>query len=254
MKLLVTIDYNTAWGEELVLCHGGKRYPMAYAGEGQWTLEVARFNPGKSSEYSYEVVCEGKTIRTEWRKHLLVLPEGAAPKTLVLNDKWNARPDDASFYSSAFTNAIFGRGSEKKVKQTKDANVVLSVLAANVRPNEVLALAGSSKALGNWKKVLPFDGTEYPQWNISLNVTDVFEYKLVIADKNTLEPIAWEDRENRWFTAVPQKDEVVVDGTIQACFHGRNWRGAGTAIPVFSLRTAEDFGVGEFYDLKKMVD
>ena len=254
MKLLVTIDYNTAWGEELVLCHGGKRYPMAYAGEGQWTLEVARFNPEKASEYSYEVVCDGKTIRTEWRKHILALPEGAAPKTLVLNDKWNARPDDASFYSSAFTNAIFGRGAEKKAKQAKDANVVLSVLAANVRPNEVLALAGSGKALGNWKKVLPFDGTAYPQWNISLNVSEVFEYKLVIADKKTLEPVAWEDRENRWFTAVPQKDEVVVDGTVQACFHGRNWKGAGTAIPVFSLRTAEDFGVGEFYDLKKMVD
>ena len=37
-------------------------------------------------------------------------------------------------------------------------------------------------------------------------------------------------------------------------FYGRNWKGAGTAIPVFSLRSAEDFGVGEFYDLKKMVD
>ena len=75
MKLLVTIDYNTAWGEELVLCLGGKRYPMAYAGEGQWTLEVARFNAEKASEYCYEVVCDGKTVRTEWRKHLLVLPE-----------------------------------------------------------------------------------------------------------------------------------------------------------------------------------
>ena len=80
MKLLVTIDYNTAWGEELVFCVGGKRYPMAYAGEGQWTLEVARFNPDKASEYSYEVVCDGKTIRTEWRKHMLVLPEGTAAK------------------------------------------------------------------------------------------------------------------------------------------------------------------------------
>jgi len=32
------------------------------------------------------------------------------------------------------------------------------------------------------------------------------------------------------------------------------WKGAGTAIPVFSLRSADDFGVGEFYDLKKMID
>ncbi|MCQ2144811.1 MAG: 4-alpha-glucanotransferase [Bacteroidales bacterium] len=32
------------------------------------------------------------------------------------------------------------------------------------------------------------------------------------------------------------------------------WKGAGTAIPVFALRTADDFGVGEFRDLKKLVD
>ena len=254
MKLLVTIDYNTAWGEELVFCAGGKRYPMAYTGEGQWSLELPRFNPEKVTEYGYEVVCDGKTVRTEWRKHLLVLPEDSAAKTIVLNDRWNARPDDASFYSSAFTNAIFGRSAEKKTKQVKDANVVLSVLAANIRPNEVLALAGSGKELGNWKKVLPFDGSAYPQWNIALNVTEVFEYKLVVADKKTLEPVAWEDCENRWFTTVPQKGEVVADCTVEPCFHGRKWRGAGTAIPVFSLRDENDFGVGEFYDLKKMVD
>lgn len=32
------------------------------------------------------------------------------------------------------------------------------------------------------------------------------------------------------------------------------WRGAGTAIPVFALRSEDDFGVGEFHDLKKMID
>ena len=218
MKLQVKINYNTAWGEELVLCLGGKRYPMAWTGEGEWTLEVARFNPEKASEYTYEVVRDGQTVRTEWRKHLLVLPEGPAPKTLVLNDRWHDRPADAPFYSSAFTGAIFGRGAEKKAKAVKDANVVLSVQAANIRPNEVLALAGSGKDLGNWKKVLPFDSSAYPQWTLALNVSEVFEYKLVIADRKTLEPVAWEGCENRWFTTVPQKGEMVVDGTVQTCF------------------------------------
>ncbi len=39
-----------------------------------------------------------------------------------------------------------------------------------------------------------------------------------------------------------------------AAFDRPGYRGAGTAIPVFSLRSEEDFGVGEFYDLKKMAD
>lgn len=37
-------------------------------------------------------------------------------------------------------------------------------------------------------------------------------------------------------------------------FDKQGYRGAGTAIPVFSLRSENDFGVGEFYDLMKLVD
>jgi hypothetical protein len=32
------------------------------------------------------------------------------------------------------------------------------------------------------------------------------------------------------------------------------WRGAGVAVPVFSIRSDEDLGVGEFLDLKLLVD
>ena len=32
------------------------------------------------------------------------------------------------------------------------------------------------------------------------------------------------------------------------------WKGAGTAIPVFSLRSERDFGIGQFTDLKLLVD
>ena len=39
-----------------------------------------------------------------------------------------------------------------------------------------------------------------------------------------------------------------------ARFDRPGFRGAGTAIPVFSLRTADDFGIGEFRDLRPLVD
>lgn len=32
------------------------------------------------------------------------------------------------------------------------------------------------------------------------------------------------------------------------------WRGAGVAIPVFALRSNDDIGVGEYLDLKLLVD
>ena len=222
--------------------------------DGLWQGEVARVNASKVSEYGYEVVCGGQTVRTEWKKHILSIPEGAKPEVVNIYDRWIDRPEDAPFYSSAFTDAIFGRKPSKAVKAPKGTNVLIQVAAPSLRPNEVLALAGSGKALKNWTKVVPFDDTRFPVWTLALNVTEPFAYKLLIADKETLVPVAWEDHENRWLVNVPQKDEFTVEADLQVKFSGRDWKGAGTAIPVFSLRTEDDFGVGEFYDLKKMVD
>ena len=254
MILHISIEYRTNWGEEIVLCLGGKRYPLAYSAEGLWSGEIARFSPEKAAEYGYEVVRDGVTVRKEWKKHTLALPEGVAPKELTVMDRWIDRPYDSPFYSSAFTNAIFGRKAEKAKKAPKGANVLLQVAAPALRPNEVLAVAGSGKALKNWEKVVPFDASTFPVWTLALNVTEPFEYKILVADKDTLAPVAWEDSANRWFTEIPGKDEFAVKADLQVRFSGRNWRGAGTAIPVFALRSADDFGVGEFYDLKKMVD
>ena len=254
MKLNISIEYRTNWGEEIVLCLGGKRYPLSYVAEGIWQGDIARFNPEKATEYGYEVVRDGMTVRTEWKKHSLVLPEGAKPKVLNVYDKWNDRPVDSPFYSSAFTNAIFGRKAVKSAKVVKDANVLIQVAAPSLRPNEILALAGSGKALKEWTKIVPFDESQFPVWNLALNVTEPFSYKILVADRETLNPVAWEDGDNRWFLNVPDKDEFTVEADLQVRFSGRDWKGAGTAIPVFSLRTEDDFGVGEFYDLKKMVD
>ena len=254
MTLNISIEYRTTWGEQIVLCLAGKRYPLEYVADGMWKGEITRFNPAKAAEYGYEVVRDGVTIRTEWKKHTLVLPEGVEPKVLNVYDRWIDRPGDAPFYSSAFTSAIFSRKAAKAQKTPKGANVSIQVTAPALRPNEVLAIAGSGKALKDWTKVIPFDESRYPLWTLSLNVTEPFAYKVIIADRETLVPVTWESGENRWFVNVPEKDGFTVEADVQVHFGGRNWKGAGTAIPVFSLRSEDDFGVGEFYDLRKMVD
>ena len=157
---------------------------------------MARLTYKKGMEYSYEVVRDGQTIRTEWKKHLLVLPDGPAPKAVSVNDMWIDRPADAPFYSSAFTKAIFGRSADSQACGSskgkpaavccKGANLMFQVSAANIRPNEVLALAASSEELGSWNTVIPFSDAAFPLWTLSLDVTGPFSYKFLIADKNTL--------------------------------------------------------------------
>ena len=76
MTLHISIEYKTSWGEEIVLCLGGKRYPLVYTSAGIWEGEISRLNVGKAAEYCYEVVRDGQTVRSEWKKHQLILPEG----------------------------------------------------------------------------------------------------------------------------------------------------------------------------------
>ena len=45
---------------------------------------------------------------------------------------------------------------------------------------------------------------------------------------------------------------IVNDGFVR--LPASHWRGAGVAIPVFSLRSENSFGVGEFLDLKPLAD
>ena len=252
MTLKFSIDYKTSWGESLVLCLGGKKVPMTYINEGLWGCEVSAKDTSALALYHYEVVRDGASVRKEWKNHSLPVFSGA--ETIVVNDRWHDRPADSPFWSSAFTGAIFGRKPSKAAKAPKGANVLIQVAAPVLRPGEVLALAGSGKALKNWTKIVPFDDSSFPVWNLQLAVKEPFAYKLLIADKQTLEPVQWEMGADRWFSAVPQEGEFRVEADITPSFASRRWKGAGTAIPVFSLRSEEDFGVGEFYDLKKMVD
>ena len=168
MKLNVSIEYRTKWGEGIVLCLGTECYPLLYATDGLWTGELTGVKPAALTEYSYMVVCDGVTTNTEWKKHSLVLPKGVEPEVVNLFDRWNERPADAPFYSSAFTKAILGRKAEKVKKAPEGANVLLKVAAPVLRPNEVRALAGSGKALKDWTKIVPFDATDFPRWTLSL--------------------------------------------------------------------------------------
>ena len=95
MTLNLNIEYRTKWGEELVLCVGSKRYALIYKGEGLWGVEIPKFTFRKGMEYTYEVVCNGVTVRKEWKKHTLSLAGCTAPKVLTINDRWNDRPSDA---------------------------------------------------------------------------------------------------------------------------------------------------------------
>ena len=254
MTLLFNIEYRTRWGEQLVLRLGRRRIALQYADGGVWTCAVERYAPAaQPAEYRYEVEREGVCIRREWRPHILRIPAAPAPRVLRIRDRWIDMPADTPFYSSAFTRGIFGRG-ESGPQQKNGGNITLRVVLPTLRPDEVLAVAGSGRELEGWQRIVPMDDSRFPEWELRLDARQRFEYKFLIADRRTLTPIMWEEGPNRPWNDLPGEGEHIVEAAAYLRFPERRWHGAGTAIPVFSLRSEAGFGVGEFYDLKLLID
>lgn len=121
-----------------------------------------------------------------------------------------------------------------------------------------LAVMGNQKVLGEWSRVKAVMKTEdFRTWTVDVKLASFFfplEYKYVIYNPEKSCIVAWESRENRSvMTCELEAGEAeFVDDSIK--FDISMFKGAGVAIPVFSLRSKDGFGVGEFMDLKLLVD
>jgi 4-alpha-glucanotransferase len=84
----------------------------------------------------------------------------------------------------------------------------------------------------------------------------VIEYKYGIYDPEQKKIVAWEEGPNRALTylATRRRKQLTVYTEEAFRYPMGNWKGAGMAIPVFSLRSEYSHGVGEFTDLKAAVD
>ena len=284
MKLLFNIDYRTAGGESLALniISGGEQavaasHTMTSADGYRWTCAI-EMEAGSTPfiDYFYSVSRGGDTMREEWRvepHRLEFAPRGGI--TYTVYDHWIDIPEDAHLYSSAFTDCVEARPRELSPGTEYPATLRLKVRAPQLRHDECLAIAGDCDALGCWNPDRAVVMTEHEchEWVASLDATTlggrVIGFKFVIFSKDadgktrTAENApgggrkltAWEAGDNRQL-GIPAMaaGEVTVYELPQAHFDRAPWKGAGTVIPVFSLRSEGSFGVGDFGDLKLMTD
>jgi 4-alpha-glucanotransferase len=265
MKLLFNLEYRTNFGEELVLNVIGEnqqveQHVMSTQDGYRWTVEMngKQAVAGKFMDYYYSLMRGDKEIRHEW----LVEPhrlEFAAKKGVryTIYDHWIDTPEDSYMYSSAFTDCVMSRERQLSTGTEFKRTIRLKVRAPQLRNGERLALVGSSLYLGEWdcSKALPMAEHESHEWVVSLDadlLPDVVDYKFIILGN---ESIIWENCENRILVKPDMEiGEVVVFEVQQSWFSIPLWKGAGTVIPVFSLRSEGSFGVGDFGDLKMIVD
>ena len=268
MKISFNINYRTNWGESVYITgdipelgNGNElnALQLSLDGTDKWhdTIEIDDTTP--DFKYSYIIKHENGYTRKEWGTgHNF--RRGKSAKVYEIYDSWQDQPFDRPYYSSAFTDCICNRGIKEKPLTIKNGIINVRISAPMVKNDEVLAMCGGCEQLGAWdaSKAIVMNDTFFPEWNINLDVktlTTPFDYKFVILKKDTLEVVAWEAGSNRYFNYTPaQKNEVMVVSGLRFNNPLAPWRGAGVAIPVFSVRSEEDFGVGDFIDLKKMID
>ena len=261
MTIILSVKYHTYWGESLGLRLEGSEqiHPLTYVDADNWQIELD-CPQATTLRYNYVLCRQDEQIRQEWGEpHTLHIKKDV--NSCRVFDTWNDIPANNAFFSSAFTHSIYARKSPQKTTHAaKTGSILIQVKSASVAPDEVLAIAGSCKALGEWdiKKAVKMNDSQFPIWTAVIDATKAggeFDYKFVILNAKSGEVKAWEPRSNRHFI-VPQTadSDAIIIADSQASINTRTWKGAGVAIPVFSLRSEKSFGVGDFADIRLLVD
>ena len=282
MKLKFTIQYGTQWGESLhvvvsyLSLDGTKKTAnlLMLTDDGtQWSLETSavesRQHPIESFSYHYQVEDEdGHVIRREWTMIPRIYHFDTS-KNYVLSDLWRDLPIQYHLYSSAYITTK-GLARDEQVKPIRvplyRKTIIFRVSAPQLIKGQSLAIVGSHPALGDWNaaRYLRMEYLGQHDWMLSVNVDAVLlplEYKYVVIDDATNSLVAWEEGDNRTTDGLlPPDVSAVPDGTVLVAY-GENlrikektWRVAGVVVPVFSLRSDCSYGVGDFGDLKRLVD
>lgn len=265
MTVQFNIEYKAMFGEQIVVNiqteEGELKLPLETTDGERWACDWCVESPEKSYTYYYSVEREGRAVKTEWLmiKHQLdVNAKKAAVYTLY--DHWKAMPEDAFLYSSAFTDCINHQAPQEMKPETGSKIVRLIVRAPQLHDGERLGVLGADKALGAWdvQKILPMTQHTYNEWVADIDAAHLegshLEFKF-IAFRNAKNELLWETSMNRTVDLPEMKaGELVSYELDQAFFALYNRKLAGTQVPVFSLRTRKSAGIGDFGDLKTMID
>ena len=174
-------------------------------------------------------------------------------------DIWNAAGDVRNvFFTRAFSKVLLAPVTKIKADVLKKGTHIFRVKAPLLQSREVICMCGSTENLKKWstsEPILLMAENDWFEANVTFNENEwPATYKYGIYNIEQKKMVRFEEGENRTI----QKSEANVgtiimhDGFVNCGVS--NWRGAGVTIPVFSLRSSKDFGVGEFTDIPLLVD
>ncbi|HEX2683732.1 MAG TPA: 4-alpha-glucanotransferase, partial [Ferruginibacter sp.] len=186
--------------------------------------------------------------------------ENIQASRICVLDTWNYNGEyENALYTKPFREVLLKKHKTAgKLKVLKNYTHEFRVKAPLLKENETLCICGSPSQFNDWDtaKVVPLSRSG--NWFITrLNLSrEIFPlmYKYGIYDTLNKRFTRYEEGNNRVLLLEPpaKTKTIVHDGF--ANLQNINWKGAGVAIPVFSLRRKNGFGAGEFTDIRLLAN
>ena len=273
MKIFFRLNYRTVPGESLWLkltavlgndrLRFGQMLPLHWANDEQWQTEIELHGQEPVRlEYVYQLRREQNGMQLdEWNGPRVETVDPASAEVLLLRDTWrSAGTLDYAFETAAFRTLLPERQHFAQPRIHPNANHLIQLRMAGVPDGLVPCIIGNVTELGDWdwKHAVPMCEVSANTWQAALYLPadSIIEYKYGFFDPKLGRAIAIEQGENRsleWRDHAARQWSIISDEGYRR--DGKQlFRGAGVAIPVFSLRSEKSLGIGEFADLKPFAD
>jgi 4-alpha-glucanotransferase len=272
--LVLQLRFTTQFGQNIYVVGNhpllgdndiDKAVPLQYFNEDYWHLTIpfgTKDYVNQSISYQYLIKNSDGTISYDWGNDKTFNPSKIKSKELLFVDSWNAAGYyENAFYTEPFKNVLLKNSfATIDVIQPKLVTHQLKVKSPLLLPTQTICLLGDTKHLRAWAAKDPIllsrhVGEDY--FSVSLDLTNAtfpIAYKYGIYDVVKKSFVVFENGNNRVLVDAPSADKLIVVNDGFTYLPNDTWRGAGVAIPVFSLRSNSGLGVGEFTDIKLLVD
>lgn len=273
-KIIFRIRFQTHFGQSLWITGNHpilgdnqveKALPLSYFNEEYWQLvleDEALSAINTLVTYHYLLKNADGTLNYDWGNDKTVLPSAIKATELLIADSWNyAGYFENSFYTEPFTQVLLKDNlTTVTVANPKKITHTLKVKSPLLQQGQAICMLGTGNVLGNWDAQKPLlmgreEGNDF--YSISLDLSKEsfpIAYKYGVYDLASQQLVRYEDGNNRVLHDAGNAERQTIQNDGFVVLPNNTWKGAGIAIPVFSIRTEKSFGVGEFTDMHLLVN
>lgn len=238
--------------------------PLQYLDATTWQVNLTLPDSAAHVAFDYNYVLrqpDGSEL-TDWGAGRTFVPARFGAPEIIVLDTWN----HPGFIENTFATEPFkkhllaSRFTPVNSSSALNPTHTFRVQAPLLERGQTLCLLGNLPALGAWRTENPpllarVAGEDVLTLALDLSgQTLPLAYKYGVYDVAQRRFVRFEDGADRALAVPGETSRPVLVNDGFARLPANTWHGAGVAVPVFSLRSDDSFGTGEFNDLKRLAD